>query len=159
MMSQTRWRWALVLPVLAVVGLVVVGCNGGGDDDDDDDAAPPPATNAPAPAPTNAPDPEPTPVTMKAGQAAIGAGALFQVDAGATPEAGDVVAMATWSEGGQLTMYMKGNGPANLGWVKGQDPLTCTAPGVAKSTGIGVYIFNETPNDVTVDYTVVYNPP
>lgn len=158
MMSQARWRWALVLPVLAVVGLVVAGCNGGGDDDDDE--APPPApTNAPPPAPTNAPDPEPTPVTMKAGQAAIGAGALFQTDAGATPEAGDVVAMATWSEGGQLTMYMKGGTPANLGWVKGQDPLTCTGTGVAKNTPVSVFIYNETPNDVTVDYTVVYNPP
>ncbi len=137
-MKKNPYRW-LAWSLLAMV-LVAPGCNDG---DDDDDAVP--DANAP--------------VTMAAGKAATVSGALSSIDAGKTPAAGRVVAMATWEGGGNFTLYMKGGTPANLAWVQGQSPLTGTANNVAQDVPITLYLLNGTPNDVEVTYTVVHDVP
>ena len=90
--------------------------------------------------------------TVTAGGAAVNSGALT------APGAGKIVAVVSWSEAAQLTVYFKKSGAENYGWVHGDSPLTSTVDPVAEGEACTMYMANSGAVDINASYTITYDP-
>ncbi len=140
------------VPWMVLVLCIAVGMAGFGCDDDEDTTAP--TTNAVgneenvlAPQ-TLASDTK----TVTAGGGAVNSGAVT------APGAGTIVAVVSWSEAAQLTVYFKKSGAQNYGWVQGDSPLTSIVDPVANGEQCTMYMANSGVVDINASYTITYNP-